>query len=76
MPRSDLRWMVHNSAQQAAQRIVGEAAQAMALEDQSTDDSARSRGDRNPPRKPNRCRLEQNLGLARWEALFRTVRPL
>jgi predicted DNA-binding mobile mystery protein A len=42
VPRSDLRWMVHNSAQEAAQRIVGEAAQAMALEDQATDESART----------------------------------
>jgi predicted DNA-binding mobile mystery protein A len=42
VPRSSLDMMVHDQANQAAQRIVGEVTHGMALEDQSTDDSARA----------------------------------
>lgn len=42
VPRASLDMMVHNQANQAANRIVREVTQGMALEDQSTDDSARA----------------------------------
>jgi len=41
VPRASLDMIVHNNANQAAHRMVGEVSQAMALEGQSTDDSAR-----------------------------------
>ncbi len=42
IPRSSLDMMVHNQANRAAHRIVGEVTHGMALEDQSTDDSTRA----------------------------------
>jgi predicted DNA-binding mobile mystery protein A len=42
VPRAPLDQIVHNHANQAAQRMVGEVSHGMALEGQSTDDSARA----------------------------------
>jgi predicted DNA-binding mobile mystery protein A len=42
VPRAPLDLIVQNHANQAAQRMVGEVSQGMALEGQSTDDSARA----------------------------------
>jgi predicted DNA-binding mobile mystery protein A len=42
IPRTALDMVVHNRANQAAHRIVGEVTQGMALEGQSTDDHSRS----------------------------------
>lgn len=42
VPRAELDMMVHNNANHAAHRLVGDAAQGMALEDQATDDRARA----------------------------------
>ena len=42
VPRIELDTVVHNRANQAAHKLVGDAAQAMALEDQTTEDSART----------------------------------
>jgi len=42
VPRASLDMIVHNNANRAAQRIVGEVSQTMGLEGQSTDDSARA----------------------------------
>ncbi|MEP7105198.1 MAG: mobile mystery protein A, partial [Chloroflexota bacterium] len=42
VPRTSLGMVVHNQANQAAHRIVAEVSQGMALEDQSTDDSAQA----------------------------------
>jgi predicted DNA-binding mobile mystery protein A len=42
VPRAPLDQIVHNNSNRAAHRIVGEISQGMALEGQSTDDSARA----------------------------------
>jgi predicted DNA-binding mobile mystery protein A len=42
VPRMELDMIVYNRANQAAHRLVGDAAQGMALEDQATDDSAQA----------------------------------
>jgi predicted DNA-binding mobile mystery protein A len=42
VPRAALDAIVHNNANRAARRMVGEVSQGMALEGQSTDDSARA----------------------------------
>lgn len=42
IPRASLDMIVHNNANRAAHRMVGEVSHAMALEGQSTDDSARA----------------------------------
>jgi predicted DNA-binding mobile mystery protein A len=42
VPRASLDMIVHNNANRAAHRIVGEVSQGMALEGQSTGDSARA----------------------------------
>ncbi len=42
VPRASLDMIVHHNANRAAHRIVGEVSQGMALEGQSTDDSARA----------------------------------
>ena len=42
VPRASLDMIVFNNANRAAQRIVGEVSQGMALEGQSTDDSSRA----------------------------------
>jgi predicted DNA-binding mobile mystery protein A len=43
VPRNGLGMMVHNAAQLEATRLVGDAAQGMALEAQATDDDTRAR---------------------------------
>jgi predicted DNA-binding mobile mystery protein A len=42
VPRAELDIIVYNSANQAAHRLVGDAAQGMALENQATDASAQA----------------------------------
>jgi predicted DNA-binding mobile mystery protein A len=42
VPRIELNTVVHNRANQAAHKLVGDAAQGMALEDQATEDSAQA----------------------------------